>query len=231
MTRWRRYLLFHGEMLLLAVAFWGYTKLTDWIFPNGFLHCFLHDILHLYCPFCGGTRAFLALLRLDIGEALRANSAVLIAAAAVLALDLRAFVMLCRKKEGRLIPSALWRLSAAYFLLYALARNTALLFGFDRLGDLTAFWQGRITLGRAAWFLPLALLMCGAFWLAVDSVREARFRLSCAFTGGALLIALLCVLYARWFFTLLYLPLCVGFAVWLVYCRSEKKSIRKKESA
>ena len=36
-------------------------------------YCLCHDILRLYCPFCGCTRAGVALMRLDIAESFKAN--------------------------------------------------------------------------------------------------------------------------------------------------------------
>ncbi len=35
--------------------------------------CILHDVFHIYCPGCGGTRAVMALLHLQIGRSLQLN--------------------------------------------------------------------------------------------------------------------------------------------------------------
>lgn len=40
---------------------------------SAFPTCPLHAVTGLWCPFCGGTRAFLALSRGDLGAALSAN--------------------------------------------------------------------------------------------------------------------------------------------------------------
>ncbi|MBQ8358282.1 MAG: DUF2752 domain-containing protein [Clostridia bacterium] len=212
-VKWKRYLLFHVEMLCIVLGFAGYAVLMQRLFPNGYLHCVLHDIFHLYCPFCGGTRAFLALLSLHVGEAFRLNSAVLVAGGIALILDLRALLMLICKKEGRLLPPVWWRIAIAYFAVYTLIRNAALLGGFDRTGDLLAFWQGRSTFFSVSLFLSLSIPMCVAFLIAIDFFGQgllSYFRAPAAWVSALLLITLLWALYGPWPIALLYIPVCAG---------------------
>ena len=80
----RRYLVFHLSFLLFCVGFCAFALGMRRLFPNGYYDCFLNDVLHLYCPLCGGTRAVLALLRLDIPTAFCYNPGVFLLLPAVL---------------------------------------------------------------------------------------------------------------------------------------------------
>ncbi len=217
-AKWKSYLKWHVGLLLIGLGFTGYALLTRFLLPDGFFHCVLHDLLHLYCPFCGGTRAFLALLRLDLSKALRLNGAVLLAVPVCLLLEVRALILLCRKSSKPLVPPYLGRLAVLYFAVYALALNTAVLYGYDPAGDLIAYWFGRMTPLRAACFLPLAFGATVSFLAAVDVLplpRRPRLRAGAAFLSGYLLVTLLCVLYAQWALVLLYIPLTTGLLCYL----------------
>ena len=158
--RAKRYVLAHLCAAAAALLFAGYAWLMQGIFPNGFYHCALHDFLHLYCPFCGGTRTVSALLRFDFLTVLRLNQALPPAALCLLVLDVRALVLLCRRAEGPLFPEWAWPAAVAYFTVYFVARNALLLFGVDPAGDLLAFWQG-FSAFRAA-MAAVALTFAGA---------------------------------------------------------------------
>lgn len=180
---WRRYLYFHLSFVLFAIGFAAWAIAMRRLFPEGYYDCFLNDVLHLYCPLCGGTRAFLSLLRLDLAAALRYNPGVLLAVLPALALEIRALWLLFAKKEGQLYPRYARRATAVYLVAYALLRNTALFFGADLLRDQTAYWQARVTPLRAAFFLPLATLFCICFWLAAYPPKRLvayRFFITCA---------------------------------------------------
>lgn len=226
-VKWKRYLTFHVSLLLIAVGFAVYALLTRFLFPNGFFHCVVYDLLHLYCPFCGGTRAFLALLKGDVLTALRMNAPILVAALACLVLDVRALLLLCRKSDKRLIPPHLGQIAVIYFLLCTLLRNIAMLYGLDPAGDRIVFWQNVLAPWRVALFLPMALLISLTFLVAIDlfpAKRLARFRVPAAWASGYLLIALLCVLYARWFVFLLFVPLTLGLGIFYFIRYKKRKS-------
>lgn len=140
--RVRRYVLAHLFALALFLLFFGYALLMRHAFPNGYFHCVLHDFLHLYCPFCGGTRAILAVFRLDFVAAVRLNPALPPAALLAVALDIRALILLCRRSKKPLCPRWCLPVGAAYFTIFFVARDAALWFGFDPAGDLLSFWQG-----------------------------------------------------------------------------------------
>lgn len=141
--KWKRYWLFHVGLLTAALFFAAYGKLAVWLFPDqDFYHCFVHDVLRLYCPFCGFTRASQALLHFRIAEAFRLNAAVLIALAVYAAVDIRALVLLRRGEDRRLTPFWLLPGSLLWFGAYTVLLNGLLLFGVDVVGDQLIHWQG-----------------------------------------------------------------------------------------
>lgn len=218
-NRWKKYLTAHGALLAVAVGFWGYAQLTRLLFPDGFFHCVLHDLLHLYCPFCGGTRAFLAVTGLDLITAMRMNAAVILAALFCVGLELRALWLLFSKKEGELLPRWVGSLGVVYFSVYGLLINTLLLFGVDPIGDLLGYWQGTVELWRAAFFVWFGTMAVAAFLVAVLPVWRlpSRIRCNAAFVSGFFVVTLLCILYAAAWMLLLYIPLLTGLLCYLFF--------------
>ncbi|MBQ9805315.1 MAG: DUF2752 domain-containing protein [Clostridia bacterium] len=80
---------------LLAVLLRRFLQNAPPILSN----CWVHDLLFLYCPLCGGTRALGAMLRFDFFEAFRYNAAVVIFSALFLIGDLVLLIRLLRKKR------------------------------------------------------------------------------------------------------------------------------------
>lgn len=60
-------------VLAIGIAYYIFTKLTGWALP-----CFFNKIFNLYCPGCGITRMFWALLSLDFKLAAQSNLFVLV---------------------------------------------------------------------------------------------------------------------------------------------------------
>ena len=93
---------------------------------------------HLYCPGCGGSRAALALLRLDIVGSLRANLAVLVGAGVVLYYELALFGY----ARGRRVSALPLIGFAAFLLVFFILRNILFIAcGIDPLGVLLAYWS------------------------------------------------------------------------------------------
>ena len=138
----RRYLLAHGILLLLLLLFPLYRTVTDRLSAIT-SSCMLHDFLFLYCPFCGGTRAAAALLRLDLAAALAANPLVTLLALAAIVLDLVALIRLLRGHTELIrLPAWLWIPLLVLFLAWGVLRNYLLIaHGYDPLGDLIGFWR------------------------------------------------------------------------------------------
>ena len=137
-----RYLLFHlaliaaaGILLLLYFA----NRISD----EKIVYCVMHDILHLYCPFCGGTRVLLSLVRLDFRAAFLANPVLLILALLFLFFDLLMLFRLLRRDENPFrLPDKIIPIALAALFLYAIARNILLItLQVDPLGDLLPYYQ------------------------------------------------------------------------------------------
>lgn len=137
----RFFILLHAGILAAILLFPVYLFLTD-LLPDRIPECFLHDFLFLYCPFCGGTRALGALLKLQVVDAFLYNPLVVLMAVFAIAVDLRAFVRLRRgEREIYPIPNWAWILSLVILIFYGVLRNFLMIrYGYDPLGDLARFW-------------------------------------------------------------------------------------------
>lgn len=61
-----------GIVLAIGIAYALFVRLTGWGIP-----CVIYLATDRYCPGCGISRMFMALLRLDLAAALRSNALVL----------------------------------------------------------------------------------------------------------------------------------------------------------
>lgn len=170
-----RYVALHAALLASALVFAAYALMMRRLFPGGYFDCVMGDLLHLYCPFCGGTRALLALLAGDLAGAFAYHALLLPAAAVLLVADGVVFFRLCRSKAAR-FPGRLWGSLLLAFLLFFLLRNALMLWGIDPTGDHAAHWA-HLPRYAAALFLPSATLCVAATLLAVlPPARLVRYR-------------------------------------------------------
>ncbi len=127
--------------LLLCPAFMLFRWMLSVIAPP-LSRCVIHDICKLYCPSCGGTRAFDALLQLDFGAAVRYNVFLVSLPVMLAALDLLMLVMILKNKRSiaRCAITALC-IVALWLVVFFVCRNLLMIFaGFDPVGDLGAYW-------------------------------------------------------------------------------------------
>lgn len=106
--------------------------------------CIMHDLLHIYCPLCGGTRAFIALCRGQPYLSLQYHPLALYFAVGFVAFDGIALHRLLRRREGPLysIPKWYWAGAVVIAAIVFGIRNIALIgFGWDNIGDLIGYWQ------------------------------------------------------------------------------------------
>lgn len=101
--------------------------------------CKFKEVLHMYCPGCGGTRAVYYLLRLDFANSFISNPAVIITALILADIDIRALIALI-KNDSRILTSfkAKTFLVIPTVLVLNFAVRNILLYGFsiDLLGDI-----------------------------------------------------------------------------------------------
>lgn len=105
--------------------------------------CFLHEIFHLYCPGCGGTRAVSSLLRFRVVDSLLCNPMVIYFAALIVYFYIGVLYTAIRNNGRRYYKIYDWMLWTMIVLLIGLfvIRNLLLvIFGIDYLGDLKTFW-------------------------------------------------------------------------------------------
>ena len=104
--------------------------------------CIMHNLLHIYCPLCGGTRAMIALVRGQIWQSLCCNPLTAYLAVGFVVFDVIAARRIQRNHPTPLsIPKWYWMIAIVIAALVFIVRNTALIsFGMDNLGDLAAYW-------------------------------------------------------------------------------------------
>lgn len=137
--RLRSFWLFHlSALLLFGICVGGFILFR--VLRNAgipVVTCPLHDLLHLYCPLCGGTRALLALLRFDFPTAFRLNPAVLLSIPVLLYYYVRALILFFKGGAFSFRLPRAWTFAFLFlFGLFFLVRNVMLVaFGFDPAGD------------------------------------------------------------------------------------------------
>lgn len=218
----RRYLVTHVLLLAVALSFAGYALLMRRLFPAGYFDCVMGDLLHLYCPFCGGTRALLALLAGDLKGAFTYHALLLPLGALLLVADGITFFRLCRGVEAR-YPAVLWRVAFWALLFFFLLRNALMLWGIDPTGDHAVHWTHLPRLA-AALFLPLATACVVALLFAVlPPVRLACYRPLATTAALLLFTALLALLLCNAFLCFAALPVLLG-AIAYAVLKSKKEN-------
>ena len=134
----------HLILLLGFFLFPLYLQATAGFFSI-FSGCILHDFLHLYCPFCGGTRSLTAILHGSFGEAFRYHALVPAFFLAGILYDAVVFYRILKgKKRPARIPHPIV-ISVAILILvfgYGILRNILMVaFGIDPIGDLQVYWK------------------------------------------------------------------------------------------
>ena len=121
--------------LALGCAGWlFFRKVLVPLLPD--MPCVFLQVLGIYCPGCGGTRAFQALLSLDILEALRLNPITLNLAVGFIAYEIYMLIFLFKKSDRKLFFNKylLW-ITLIVWGIYFVARNVLLFCGIDVIGD------------------------------------------------------------------------------------------------
>lgn len=126
-------------LLLGFLLAFRYTGLFDWVVQR----CYFHDITHLYCPGCGGTRAVYALLTFHPIQSFLSNPIVVYAAGLLLYYYIGAILTIVKKNGRRYCSLQPWMavVAAVIVLAFFVVRNGLLIFcKIDYLGDLLKYW-------------------------------------------------------------------------------------------
>lgn len=100
--------------------------------------CIIHDVMHIYCPGCGGTRAMFALLQGRVLESLYYNPAIMLGVALTLHYELGVIITLI-KKNGKRYYCTNWIpliVCGIILVAFTVVRNVLLIeMGYDMLQD------------------------------------------------------------------------------------------------
>ncbi len=145
----KQFIIVHLCAIAVILLFPLYLHVVNKLNP-ALTGCAMHDLLFLYCPLCGGTRALKALLRLDFASAIAYNPFVLLLVVLFITLDVLAFLRLLRGEQRLFVfPRSMWLTFCVLFVLWGILRNVLMIIcGIDTTGDLVLFWN--VVMGRGA---------------------------------------------------------------------------------
>ena len=131
--QWLTFAIINGILLFVLLFFPFYWK---YIMELPFNKCTMLENLKLYCPACGGTRAFGAMLDLDIWSALKYNPIVPIGAVTFVVYEIGMIKYLILKTEREIFIKP-WMIYVTLILwgVYFIVRNILLFYGIDLIGD------------------------------------------------------------------------------------------------
>lgn len=107
------------------------------------LPCTIHDILHLYCPGCGGTRAVKSLLNFNLAKSLLCNPFVLYLVVIFLYYYIGTTIAIITKHKLILFYFKFSMLYLGIILFFGscIVRNIlAIYYKIDYLGDICPYW-------------------------------------------------------------------------------------------
>lgn len=146
--RWLLFALVHLVVLVLILGAFVWRGLLDRIPPREphgmrLSGCTLHDIFHIYCPLCGGTRAIVALCRGQLLQSLQYNPVSAYLAVGFSVFDIIAATRIARRSAKPIVNIPLWYVAVgiALAVLVFIVRNVCLIgYGIDNIGDLGGYW-------------------------------------------------------------------------------------------
>ena len=145
--RWLMFALVHLVLILLILGAFAWRDLIDRIppRPNGtrFSGCILHDLVHVYCPLCGGTRAMVALCQGQLLTSLLCNPVTAYLAVGFIVFDVIAAARIVRHSPLPLVRIPKWYVIGVIALaaLVFIIRNALMIgYGIDNLDGLAHYW-------------------------------------------------------------------------------------------
>lgn len=132
--QWIVFGVINGFLLFVLLFFPIYWK---YIMELPFNKCNMLEYLHIYCPACGGTRAFRAMLELDILSALKYNPIVPVGVVLFVIYEIGMIKYLILKTDRELFVKP-WMIYAIliFWGVYFIVRNVLLFYGIDLVGDI-----------------------------------------------------------------------------------------------
>lgn len=127
-------------LLFAALMLWKYSPALQALHAP----CSIHEILHLYCPGCGGTRAVYEFLNFHWIRSFCTHPLVLFIAVILVEYYIGAIVTLVRNDGKRYYYLRVWFCYAALgiVVLNTVLRNVLLVyFHYDYIGDLLPYWM------------------------------------------------------------------------------------------
>lgn len=126
--------------LLTATLLYAFFTVRAWEAGEELIPCFYKNSLHFYCPGCGGSRAVVAILRLDFLAALTYSPAVVVAFVLIAYLDVLAILAIIKNEPkilARFNSNLLILIPTTILLNFAVRLILFFGFGIDVLGDLS----------------------------------------------------------------------------------------------
>ncbi len=132
--QWVVFAAVNGVLLFVLLFFPFYWK---HLMGQPFNKCNMLEYLHLYCPACGGTRAFRAMLELDVLSALKYNPVVPIGFVGFILYEFGMIKYLIKKADRELFVRP-WMIYTflIFWGVYFIVRNVLLFYGIDLIGDI-----------------------------------------------------------------------------------------------
>lgn len=145
--RWLMLALAHIVLIVLIIGAFAWRALVDRIPPRAdgtrLSGCILHDLVHLYCPLCGGTRAMVALCQGRPVTSLLFNPVTAYLAVGFIVFDITAIIRTVRRSPLPPVRIPQWYVIGAIALavLVFIVRNTLMIgYGIDNLDGLALYW-------------------------------------------------------------------------------------------
>ncbi len=131
--QWIIFSVINGLLIAAIALFPLYDKYVA-VLPLS--RCGMLEFLHLYCPACGGTRAFAALLKLDIISSVKYNPVVLMGAISLAAYEIAMIKHLVKGGDREIFvkPWMVFVFLGIWFA-YSIVRNVLLAYGIDIVGN------------------------------------------------------------------------------------------------
>lgn len=126
-------------LLLAALMIWKYCPALQVLHAP----CGIHEMLHLYCPGCGGTRAVYDLLNFRLLQSFCTHPFVLFTALILVEYYIGAIITLIRNNGKRYYYLRTWfcYVALGIVIVNTILRNVLLVYyHYDYIGDLLPYW-------------------------------------------------------------------------------------------